>query len=657
MSTRRMVGRGVRGVTGAIARAGPPRRERREESCARLLPSRPVSRAVKLSVLVLLVATIAGACGLWFLCDDAYITFRYVSNARDGHGLVWNPPPFLPVEGYTGFSWAILLWAVWSWFGIEPPDSANVMSIAFGVCQFAVIVFAAFRLRGRDGERLPDSVALAAVACIVAQRTFLQWMTSGLETALFNFAFVSWAPLGFRVRESRGTKWLALWSAAAATAALTRPDGLLLVAATVGGALVASGRPNWRSIAAGLAPLVTVAAHVAWRRSFYGEWLPNTYYAKIVAPWPEAGIPYFECFLFEHGLWLWFPVAAVWAVAWSWRHRSGIVRELWARAPALVVLGVISFHTGYYILKVGGDHFEYRVLSQLVPLAWLSFAVMCAQLLRRVGAVLAALGTMLVFSSLGWIHLAASGDMTMNGINPIADKLPAVLRPLWRWHDAQQMLLHIHFVCLRCNQHRIARDVFVGRYPPRGKFAPEGYDDVPVLIEGVVGVAGWVMRDVAIIDNLGLNDWVVARTRGLDWHTAPEYASVFASVRGSDLDHDGTLTREEVRGWVGALFGGKLKPAEFDPFLDMVFLLFAHERPDALNRAETDAFVQGLFSRGAMAHERIPPPGYTEAFEPNVAPSPTAVVVTPRAVPLKPRIPAIEAEWRAKRDRGELKVR
>jgi len=44
-------------------------------------------------VLALLpLATIAGAASLSFLCDDAYITFRYVSNARDGLGLVWHPP-------------------------------------------------------------------------------------------------------------------------------------------------------------------------------------------------------------------------------------------------------------------------------------------------------------------------------------------------------------------------------------------------------------------------------------------------------------------------------------------------------------------------------------------------------------------------------------
>ena len=34
----------------------------------------------------------------WFLCDDAFISFRYARNLLEGHGLVFNPGEF--VEGY-----------------------------------------------------------------------------------------------------------------------------------------------------------------------------------------------------------------------------------------------------------------------------------------------------------------------------------------------------------------------------------------------------------------------------------------------------------------------------------------------------------------------------------------------------------------------------
>ena len=114
----------------------------------------------------LALGLVLGADALRILTDDAFITFRYVSNARDGHGLVWNPPPFLPVEGYTSFAWELLLWAVWSWFGIEPPHAANTLSIACGLLSFAILAWASFRLTRRDGRYAGDVVAVASLALV-----------------------------------------------------------------------------------------------------------------------------------------------------------------------------------------------------------------------------------------------------------------------------------------------------------------------------------------------------------------------------------------------------------------------------------------------------------------------------------------------------------
>jgi arabinofuranosyltransferase len=55
------------------------------------------------------VGLVVGRKTFYFLTDDAYIIFRYVSNSVEEYGLVWNPPPFRPVEGYTSFLWAVVL--------------------------------------------------------------------------------------------------------------------------------------------------------------------------------------------------------------------------------------------------------------------------------------------------------------------------------------------------------------------------------------------------------------------------------------------------------------------------------------------------------------------------------------------------------------------
>src|SRR5712691_3653354 len=89
----------------------------------------------KLALILMSVATVAavyvGWRLFWFLTDDAFIAFRYVSNSQLGYGYVWNAAPFRPVEGYTSFLWVVLLDVIWRLTGVEPPESANYVSLLF----------------------------------------------------------------------------------------------------------------------------------------------------------------------------------------------------------------------------------------------------------------------------------------------------------------------------------------------------------------------------------------------------------------------------------------------------------------------------------------------------------------------------------------------
>ena len=135
------------------------------------------------------------------------------------------------------------------------------------------------------------SLAVVAGLGIVFNRTFLAWLSSGLETAMFNFFFLWWFHEATAPDERRDGTSIGRLTASAVLAALSRPDGLLAVAATV--AVVAHAvlrrRVSWRSAAAWSTPLLAIVAHLIWRRATYGDWLPNTDYAKYLAPWPEAG--------------------------------------------------------------------------------------------------------------------------------------------------------------------------------------------------------------------------------------------------------------------------------------------------------------------------------------------------------------------------------
>jgi arabinofuranosyltransferase len=258
-------------------------------------------------IFVLLVASVVLVVGwrvFWFLTDDAYIAFRYVSNRMLGYGFVWNAPPFLPVEGYTSFAWIVILEGIWRVFGVEPPRSANVVSLLFTLGTLALT----WSLIRRPLDILPPRARVAIVAglagFLVTNRTFLTWASSGLETALFVFLLVLWVRQ-LLFSKSRGR--IASASLVAAALELTRPDGLLFCAATF---LVAASEAARDRETARLrwlvecAPLLLVGVHELWRFTTYGTWLPNTYHAKYVAPWPEAGLRYLYCFVVENGLWV-----------------------------------------------------------------------------------------------------------------------------------------------------------------------------------------------------------------------------------------------------------------------------------------------------------------------------------------------------------------
>ena len=295
----------------------------------------------------------------WFLCDDAFISFRYVRNLLEGHGLVFNPGEY--VEGYSNFLWVLELAAIWWALGVAPEDAAPWLSVAFTAGAIAAMLWWIARLPLLRHRGL---VAWMAQGLVCASATFAVWTSGGgLETRQFTFFIVLAVMCLSLYRDSR--RGLLAASLSLAAAALTRPEGPLLAALCFGWFVIQrmadTGRPNpdWRRLIYLAAPFVVlVGTHFLWRYGYYGEWLPNTYYAKHVRPWYESGFRYLWAAALETGLYLLIPLAAV-AMRNRWRaSHDGI----WALA--LLLVGV---HMAY-VMRIGGDHFEYRPLDFYWPL-------------------------------------------------------------------------------------------------------------------------------------------------------------------------------------------------------------------------------------------------------------------------------------------------
>ena len=463
-----------------------------------------------------------GWVNFWFQCDDAYIAFRYVSNRQQGWGYTWNPPPFRPVEGYTSFLWVALLDAVWSVFGAEPPVAANWLALVFSAGSLALVVAMVLRLPLSPALARHRTLLLALVLIgVLTNRTFLAWTSSGLETALFGFLLLAWA---YAALFTSGSPWALAWlSFSAGLLALTRPDGLLFVAATAaifGVRWLTARAISPRALVPAL-PLLLPLAHVLWRRATYGYWLPNTYYAKAIAPWPEAGARYFAAFLLEYAFWIALALAAVAGVrvlrSESFRARL----RAWdpATLTRLLVAGAFAGHFAYYTFLIGGDHFEFRVYQHWVPLVLVGFALLGEKAGLSARATLAALVAMIALGwPLPWVHWWHTHQLVERAVTfklrvPVAPLLPQPLRAYAGVWDGLQDWLILHLVGIRHQEHKVFGAYQLSRFPSRAQGSQISGKGIPVMAYHTIGVPGWVLPNVAIIDWFGLNDAVIAHAK------------------------------------------------------------------------------------------------------------------------------------------------
>lgn len=324
-----------------------------------------------------------------FIQDDAFISFRYARQLAEGNGLVWNAGE--PIEGYTNFLWVILL-ALGMRLGFEPV----VFSQALGLVLFSGTLLAAYRLIREVMNS--ETAALLGILFLGTNATFSAYATGGLETQLQTFLstlIVLMACAALRRGEWTRAEILGL-SLAMAAAMLTRLDSGLVSGLVALWCLASWRRSAPEKLAARLALftaplLVIVGAWLAWKLSFYGEILPNTFRLKGSFTSFERGAWYIHRFATSYLL---YPALIV-ALTASARFWRGATRPLWLLAAA-------SAAWIAYIVSVGGDFMEFRFMVPVLPL----LAALAAWVLA--GSHRAVLAAVLLLFAYGSLRHAAT---------------------------------------------------------------------------------------------------------------------------------------------------------------------------------------------------------------------------------------------------------
>jgi hypothetical protein len=423
------------------------------------------ARAILLAIISALVVL------AWFnrfIQDDAFISFRYADNLARGFGLVWNPGE--RVEGYTNFLWTLLMGAVHVFHG-DPV----VWSMAIGLAAFAGSLFLTYRIALQVFQS--DDVGLLAVILVGTNYTFSAYATGGLETSLHALLYLAVIysvirPLRLRVCRSADALKISLLLA---LAMLLRLDSAMLCCAVfvfAGVTIVRQSAPLGSKAACAAALLAPFAAIMAlwfaWKFSYYGDILPNTFYVKVSSVRDVTrGFVYLDRFCSSYLL---YPILLVSAFSMFSFFRS-------IRAELLLIF-LVAFAWIAYVIKVGGDFMEFRFMVPVIPL----FVILFLWVLLFFAKTMTIRAGMILLVLIGSVHHVITFAYDPNdGIESIQELHAHIVAPDEQWGEIGKVL---------------------------GKaFA---YDPRVSLATTAAGAIPYYAR-LTSIDMLGLNDKYIAR--------------------------------------------------------------------------------------------------------------------------------------------------
>jgi arabinofuranosyltransferase len=377
---------------------------------------------------------LVGAMGLafarwnYFFQDDAYISLRYARNLARGHGLVWSPGS--DEFGYTNFLFAALEAPLLK-LGLSGEAAAGLLSVPFSLAALLLAVGMVRRLTGGRG------VALAAGLTMATHSSYSAYASGGLETSMQTFLVLLTYWLVWRYTDGPAIR--RAWPAglSAALAMLCRLDSVVLLAPAMLWPWWRAWRGQGRNgggirqesaamlVMSGLPTLATLL-FLAWCHSYYGFALPNTFYAKAVGQESAVGfgLYYVRTFLEAQA---WFP--AILALLTLAGFAVGRV----AGARMEPILLVLSWAIGLwlaYVLYVGGDFMEFRLLVPVIPM----YVIIGYTVLGRLPGRVAGLVTPLV------LVLAVGANLyhrnIYDGFSVLIESTTALHDPMTRPHTS-----------------------------------------------------------------------------------------------------------------------------------------------------------------------------------------------------------------------------
>jgi arabinofuranosyltransferase len=291
---------------------------------------------------------------LRFVCDDAFISFRYAKNFVEGHGLVYNIDE--RVEGYTNFLWTFLL-SLFMKIGLDVVVVSQVLGVLFSLSTILLLL----RLNRwlYPSKNLFNYLGPLLLVCCGA---YAAWSTGGLETSFFTFLVL----LGsyFFITGINKTASFIFSGITFALIGMTRLDGVIFGGITFLFLLylsVVKNKIELKNLLLWIISfLIPFLVYFIWRWSYYGRFLPNTFYVKV----GEESLycqGLFYLFNFVKRFWIWIMVIPLAFLGKALRSNANLKMFIPYFASTILVFS-------FYISYIGGDFMDmFRFIVPILP--------------------------------------------------------------------------------------------------------------------------------------------------------------------------------------------------------------------------------------------------------------------------------------------------
>jgi len=313
------------------------------------------------------------------------ISMRYARHFADGHGFVWNigEPP---IEGFTN-----LLWVLWMSVAHKLGLSESKISLFIMLSGVVIMLMTGF-VTARIARKITSAawVPVAVLAATLFDYPLVFWTLRGMEVgalALFVYTLL-WLVLE-NEDEFSLPRSIAM-GALTAGALLIRSDSVVPVGLICLYGFLTTKNKRWLFAACiGVFALSAVGGQTVFRKSYFHESLPNTYFLKLYKINPLHRIKRGAFVALEVlALHLALPISIVFASV------TGLRRDFYkdVQVRRLVLLGTLFVGQIAYATYVGGDAWEWMLYANRymcigMPALIVLVAVVLSRLVDALGAL------------------------------------------------------------------------------------------------------------------------------------------------------------------------------------------------------------------------------------------------------------------------------